>query len=258
MIDLRRNSNLPGLLVSVRNEAEALTALSAGAEVIDVKEPNHGSLGAADSATIAAVVRSIDGRAIVTAAMGELIDVVGPGPLSKLAPVPTGVALFKLGLADCARRPNWRAEWRDAISLLRGNGSNSPLPVAVVYADWQAASAPRPDEILDTAVQLHCPALLVDTWSKTNGDLFTHWPATELEAYIDRVRSKGIAVVLAGALAGDSFERAVQLRPDLVAVRGAACVQGRSGAVSAEKVRNLKKSIAAAVALSASATATRA
>lgn len=254
MIDLRRNSNLPGLLVSVRNEAEALTALTAGADVIDVKEPDRGSLGAADSTTIAAVVRAIGGRATVTAAMGELIDVIGAGSLSNLTPVPTGVVLFKLGLAGCARRPDRKADWRDAISQLRGNGSTAPQAVAVVYADWQAASAPPPDEVLDAAVEFRCPALLVDTWSKTDGDLFTHWPTAELEAFIHRVRSQQLAIVLAGALAGETFARAVRLNPDLVAVRGAACVQGRGGSVSEEKVRLLKNSLASAVTSTPAAT----
>ena len=40
-------SNSPGLLVSVRSAAEAITALEAGADVIDVKEPSRGALGAA-------------------------------------------------------------------------------------------------------------------------------------------------------------------------------------------------------------------
>ena len=45
------------LLVSVRNALEAEVALAGGAHVIDVKEPSHGSLGRADEATLAEVVR---------------------------------------------------------------------------------------------------------------------------------------------------------------------------------------------------------
>ena len=60
MLNLKRNSQLPGLLVSVRNVTEALTALEAGADVIDVKEPTRGSLGAADSATLAAIAQAVE------------------------------------------------------------------------------------------------------------------------------------------------------------------------------------------------------
>ena len=52
MIKLKLTNEAPGLLVSVRSAAEALAALAGGADVIDVKEPNQGSLGAADDDTI--------------------------------------------------------------------------------------------------------------------------------------------------------------------------------------------------------------
>ena len=40
---------MTGLLVSVRSASEARVALAAGVDVIDVKEPNRGSLGAAST-----------------------------------------------------------------------------------------------------------------------------------------------------------------------------------------------------------------
>ena len=52
MTKLKLSNETPGLLVSVRSAAEALSALAGGADVIDVKEPNRGSLGAADDETI--------------------------------------------------------------------------------------------------------------------------------------------------------------------------------------------------------------
>ena len=36
------------LLVSVRNASEARAAINGGADVIDIKEPDHGPLGMAD------------------------------------------------------------------------------------------------------------------------------------------------------------------------------------------------------------------
>lgn len=244
MIHLTLNSKTPGLLVSVRDPAEALTALDAGADVIDVKEPNRGPLGAADAETIVNVVRAVDGRAPVSAASGELNDLTPAVDRGQLQPVAGGVSLFKIGLAGCSRTPNWQSRWRSAIAALQGDGSTSAQPVAVVYADWQAAGAPNPDEVLKAAVELHCPALLIDTWDKAAGALFDHWTTNDLRAFLDRVRTRQLAVVLAGSLKGESFARAVQLAPDLVAVRGAACDVGRRGTVAAERVRALKQVIA--------------
>jgi uncharacterized protein (UPF0264 family) len=246
MIELKRNSQHAGLLVSVRDVAEALTALAAGADVIDVKEPTRGSLGAADSATLSVIVKAVNGRAPVTAAMGELSDLATSDALRTIEPIPSGVALFKIGLAGCNHVAHWQSRWRDAIAALRNSDATAlPQPVAVVYADWQSAGAPSPDDVLRAAVQLACPALLIDTWNKSAGSLFDHFPADHLRPFLDRARSQNLLVVLAGSLDGKSFDEAVQLLPDLVAVRTAACDAGRNGQISTTRVHDLKRSIAA-------------
>jgi uncharacterized protein (UPF0264 family) len=117
------------------------------------------------------------------------------------------------------------------------------LPVAVAYADWQLADAPPPDDVLRAAIELGCPALLIDTWDKSSGSLFDHWPRGQLGDYLELPRSRGLIVVLAGSLAGEIIADAAALGPDLVAVRAAACEGGRGGAVSAELVRELKQSL---------------
>jgi uncharacterized protein (UPF0264 family) len=273
MMRFKSDGSAPGLLVSVRNELEALEALAGGADVIDVKEPTRGSLGAADASTIAEVVYAVNGRAIVTAALGELIEfefnhasIEGCGmpsprsgvgmlnwnhahaakPREHATHVPLGISLFKFGLAGCREHANWAASWRNAFGRVLGNG-HAPLsrPVAVVYADWPAAHAPTPMEILNAAVQFGCPALLVDTWDKSSGSLFDHWPASELNGFADQVRSRDIRLVLAGSLMGAAIAEAARLSPDLIAVRTAACEGGRNGAVSRERVHGLKQWIAA-------------
>ena len=50
---------MTGLLVSVRDAKEAQQAVSGGADVIDVKEPAHGALGAADPTVWSQVRRAI-------------------------------------------------------------------------------------------------------------------------------------------------------------------------------------------------------
>jgi uncharacterized protein (UPF0264 family) len=235
----------PGLLVSVRSAAEALEALAGGADVIDVKEPKRGSLGAADASTVAKVVHAVSGRATVTAAMGELAEAASCDLQSRLASLPNGISLFKLGLAGCRDHPNWIGAWQDAIGhVIRNTRATACLPVAVVYADWEAAKAPNPIALLDAAIEACCPALLVDTWDKSSGSLFDHWPATELRSFVHEVRSRGISVVLAGSLVGNAVDAAARLGPDLIAVRTAACEGGRDGNVKRQRVRALKESIA--------------
>jgi (5-formylfuran-3-yl)methyl phosphate synthase len=242
MMDLKLSSDVPGLLVSVRNSSEALAALRGGADVIDVKEPSRGSLGAADRESIAAVVQTVGGQAIVSAACGELIDVVRMPNGDDQTLLPLGVSLFKIGLAGCAAVPDWSAVWQRAIEPIRASQASLEVrPVAVIYADWLAAGAPPPQEVLSAAMELGCPAILIDTWDKSQGALFNHWPLDDLQMFICEMRRQNLLVVLAGSLIGEGITAAAQLGPDLVAVRTAACDAGRSGTVSEQRVRNLKQ-----------------
>jgi uncharacterized protein (UPF0264 family) len=248
MMKFKSDDSFPGLLVSVRSASEALEALAGGADVIDVKEPTRGSLGAADESTIAEVVSAINGRATVTAALGELTDFQLADSETHAVSVPTGISLFKIGLAGCRKNTNWASSLQDAIRRLNGIGNGQApqsRPVAVVYADWRAANAPDPLQILHATVQFGCPALLVDTWDKSFGSLFDLWPAAELRHFADEVRSRGIRFVLAGSLTGAAIVEAARLGPDLIAVRTAACEGGRNGEVSRERVRKLKQLLTA-------------
>src|SRR5262249_54305435 len=67
-----RRTRRPRLLVSVRSAAEAIAAVEGGADLIDIKEPSHGSLGRADDAAVTAVLQAVGGRKPVSAAFGEL------------------------------------------------------------------------------------------------------------------------------------------------------------------------------------------
>jgi uncharacterized protein (UPF0264 family) len=223
-------------LVSVRSADEALAALAGGADVIDVKEPSRGALGAAGSATIAEVIQAVAGRVPATAAAGELVDFrpAHPSPIE-------GVALIKFGLAGCASRIGWQAEWRRAIETL----SRDAQPAAVVYADWQAAGAPDRDAVLLAAIELGCPALLVDTWGKRSGTLFDHWPGDDLATFVSLVRDQGLIVALAGSLSSSDIHEAASLGANFIAVRGSACVGGRDGAVSRERVAALRETLVA-------------
>ena len=161
MIKLKLSNETPGLLVSVRSAAEALTALAGGADVIDVKEPNRGSLGAADDNTISDIVRAVDGRAPVSAALGELVDLIDSPNGDRHGRLVDGVSLFKIGLARCATLNDWQARWQHATEAMVSTSSNrNAQPVAVVYADWRAAQSPSPHDILQCGdpVPLPCPA----------------------------------------------------------------------------------------------------
>ena len=61
-----------GMLASVMNLAEARQAYSGGADIIDLKDPNNGALGALSLTEIGAIVKAISGTVPVSATVGDL------------------------------------------------------------------------------------------------------------------------------------------------------------------------------------------
>ncbi len=222
----------PGLLVSVRNEFEAREAVAGGAYVIDVKEPAAGPLGAASVSVIGGVVKDLAGALPVTVATGEIGDAFPVGLL------PPGVFVAKLGLAGTGKG-RWRDEVRTWVSRLPPTVGGA----LVAYADWQAAQSPPPEEVLMQAAAIGCRGFVVDTWSKGGPCSLDLLGADDLRALIAGAIQRDLTVVLAGSLTRDRVAEALELRPTLLGVRGAACEGGRSGAVNRDLVRGIVRSI---------------
>jgi uncharacterized protein (UPF0264 family) len=223
------------LLVSVRNADEARAALAGGADLIDIKEPSNGALGAADPSVWRDVLAAINGRVPVSAALGELKDEAWRALIEHAH----GLAFVKAGLANASADFDWRAayaELRERLPI----GTNL---VAVAYADHLHADAPHVHEVLDAAIALRLPALLIDTFDKTRGDLWSALASPALEHVITRAHRAQVQVAIAGSLSLSSFNAAADLAPDWLAVRGAACLGGRDGVVAADLVAALKTSV---------------
>ena len=148
------------LLVSMREMYPKHEALAAGADLIDMKEPLHGALGAVDAGTMQGIVAAVAGRVPISAALGEL-----HGPVSRVLPaqLPKEVSFAKFGLAGCAGCADWPALLKSSLARLPAETSG----VAVIYADWFHAGAPDPAHVLSVATQTPCRAVLVDTWDKS-------------------------------------------------------------------------------------------
>jgi hypothetical protein len=237
----------PSLLVSVRNLDEARAAIEGGCDRLDVKEPSRGPLGKADAgvmAEIAAFARKgidRDNDISCSVALGEIDetqDATGPFLL------PRGVSDIKLGPARLGSRESWAKGWRRATERVHGEDPRSVRRVAVAYADWQAAGAAAPEEILDAAIAARADAFLVDTYSKSSGNLLEALAPEELKRLGATTREAGMLLALAGSLRMEHLPALVDVYPDVIAVRGAACEEGhRSARVSSACVARLKAAI---------------
>ena len=112
--------------------------------------------------------------------------------------------------------------------------------VAAGFADFERAGAPSPRDLPALAAAAGADGCLLDTAVKDGRGLF-HWlDDAALAAFVEACRVHGLFSALAGSLQEEDLARLAPLGPDLVGVRGAACVGDRvGGRVDADRVRAL-------------------
>jgi len=223
---------MTGLLVSVRSAEEARAALLGGADIIDVKEPRYGSLGAASVEVWKEVAAVVADEALLSIALGELSDF---DPL-QAAQLPAKTHYAKIGLAGCANLPDWPERWQQAWACL----STDVERVAVCYVDQQQAEAPDWQQILQQAVGASCKCLLLDTFDKRAGNLFRHWSERQLADVVAQAAADGLFVVAGGSIQGQHQPILAATGVRLMAVRGAVCRGARTGPLEADLVKQLR------------------
>jgi len=231
---------MTGLLVSVRDEAEAAVAFRGGVGLLDVKEPLQGSLGAAEWPVWKSIAKLCDKWQIpMSVAVGELSD---PATLDRCGDIPLGTTYAKCGLSGMRSVANWQDRWQQFVAALpRGT-----QPVLVHYADSTTADSPCFEAVMELLATDQPRALLIDTFGKVDGKgLLQFVEMDALEAVREATLAKNQLLVLAGSLRLDDLEVLGELVPDWVAVRGAVCANGRTSEVCEERVQTWVKRVAA-------------
>lgn len=229
-----------GLLVSVRNQAEATAAMAGGADWIDLKEPRAGALGAVDPAIATQVAQFVNNRCPLSAALGEL-ETWKNTSAPKLLEVP-GISYVKLGLSGYGPTRDWKAIWKNSDAEISATGKSL---VAVAYVDWKAADAPSPEEVIFCAANSLARCLLIDTFDKGAGSTLECLHREGLQQIVQQAKSHKLKVVLAGKIYGEQLSSLPLESTDMLAVRGAVCPSGRESSVEQQLVARLKAAIEA-------------
>ncbi|MFO0975207.1 MAG: (5-formylfuran-3-yl)methyl phosphate synthase [Planctomycetaceae bacterium] len=222
-------SSSPQFLVSVRNANECEAAVFGGADIIDVKEPANGPLGMADGRTLQAIrdrLTTLDTAAPFSIALGEISDWFEGPALRRGADLLAeeichlNSEYLKLGLTG---RAAWREDWAKVRELPFGRVTW----VAVAYADFSRCDAPSPEEVLAEGRKTGCGVLLIDTFRKDGSSLLDWMERDRMKRIQIETSAAGMKLALAGKVTTESLPDILEICPDIVAVRGAVCEQGR-------------------------------
>ena len=240
----------PLLLVSVRSPDEARAAIAGGCDLLDIKEPGRGSLGAADPEVVSAICGAVESAVPVSVALGELSDWPADRPPFAL---PAAITYAKLGLSGCKNDAAWATRWRALRERFDDDAGRALDWIAVLYADG-AAEPPDAALLIDLAATTGCRGLLVDTYLKDGRTVFDHVPIGTLSAWSTATRAAGLLFAVAGSIRLEDIPCALAVNPDIIAVRSAACVTAsRTSPISTPAVHRLKSTLLATVSTAANA-----
>jgi uncharacterized protein (UPF0264 family) len=216
-------------LASVTDVDEAHIALQAGVDLIDLKNPLQGALGALPTATIARIVGHVAGRRPVSATVGDL-PMHADSLLHAVESVAaTGVDIIKVGLFPAITQ-------RGCVQALAQATARGIRLIAVYLAD-----RPVPWDV-EALAEAGFYGAMLDTASKQGGTLRDVLSLAQVADFVAQGRQSGLFVGLAGSLGVADIAPLSALQPHYLGFRGALCKAGsRTEAIEPERVLALRR-----------------
>jgi uncharacterized protein (UPF0264 family) len=205
---------MTGLLTSVNSLPEALLALAAQVDIIDLKQPSQGALGALPITEVRQIVQAIGGRCPISATVGDLPmqpEIVCQAVQAMAA---TGVDYVKIGFFP-------GGDWLGTLQQLDAlNATRTVRLIAVLFADTEADFA-----VIPLLKNHGFTGVMLDTMDKGNGALTTIMPLSVICQFVNQSQSLGLLCGLAGSLRLADIAGLLLLQADYLGFRGALCVQ---------------------------------
>ena len=225
------------LLVSVIDAAEASLAVAGGVDIVDVKNPAEGSLGAPAPGVIEEVRREVPAELPVSVALGDLPALPGTAALAAVGAARCGAAYVKVGL--------WGASTEDeAVAMLRAALDGGVPVVAGAYADAERVETRPldPRALVSAAQRAGVAGCLLDTAVKDGRGLLDWRGPDALAALVAEAHAAGLEVALAGALRAEDLPVIRDTGADIAGVRSAACRDGRrTAAIDPGRIARLRE-----------------
>ena len=228
------------VLISPKDESEAKAAVNGGADIIDVKNPDEGSLGANFPWVIRQVRNLVPYSIEVSATIGDFPHLPGSASLAALGAAVSGANYVKVGLKGSKTRDEAIFLMQHVTRAVKEYNIKAKVVLAG-YADYHRAKTLDPFLLPEVAGSAGCDVVMVDTFIKDGKRLFDFMDEACCKRFIDKGHEKDLEVALAGSIKLQDIPILKRTGADIIGIRGAACSHGDrlAGAIQAENVRAL-------------------
>jgi (5-formylfuran-3-yl)methyl phosphate synthase len=218
------------LLVSPASIEEAKHTLAA--DIVDVKRPEEGSLGA----SFPWIIRGIKNltNKPVSAAIGDFEYKPGGASLTALGAAAAGADYIKIGLMFNGKE---KAETLiNAVTRAVKDTYPEKSVVISAYSDWERLDTISPAEMSPLVAKAGADIAMVDTGIKDGRSTFEFMDESELSLFTNRNRTLGLKTALAGSLKFPDIVTLKRINPDIIGVRGMVCGGDRTATVQEQLV----------------------
>ena len=219
------------LLVSPSSISEAHCSIAA--DIIDVKKPSEGSLGA----NFPWVIREIKSFAKkpVSAAIGDFPYKPGGASLAAYGAACAGADYVKIGLAFPGKD-----QARDVIAAVtKAVKDEFPEKFVVIagYSDYERMGSISPFEIAPLTAACGADYVMVDTGIKDGRSTFSFMDEATLIRFTEGNRALGLGTALAGSLVFADIDALKRINPEIIGVRGMVCGGDRNATIREDLVK---------------------
>ena len=222
------------LLISVKNVKETLIVLDAGVDIIDLKDPDNGALGALDIDTSANILQAISGTAIVSATtivsatVGEHHASLNDLIFDIRTRVEIGADIVKIAVSELFYESDFLIE----MAKLTNEGVKI---VAVFFADESIDL-----NLLKKSQQMGFFGVMLDTKYKQQ-NLLQSLTTNDLQIFTQKCNQHQLQYGFAGSLKSHDIENLMKFNPTYIGFRGGVCENNiRKSALSPCKVLEVK------------------
>ncbi len=221
---------MTGMLASVNSLEEAQLVLKTSVDIIDLKNPKLGALGALPIETVSEIVQAMGQKKRVSATVGDLP--MHPEIIFSAvsAMVDTGVDYIKVGFFP-------GGDWQGCLFKLKPLTQESQI-IAVIFADTQ------PDfSVIKAIKEAGVSGVMLDTMDKSQGSLTQVMSLDNIKAFVSLAKQSQLLCGLAGSLKVDGIPVLLELEADYLGFRGALCEKhDRTAKLSLESIHVLLQS----------------
>jgi hypothetical protein len=231
------------LLISVINREEAINAMNGGTDILDIKNPKEGSLGANFPWVIQSISNEVDTmtkNVEISATIGDAPYKPGTMALAALGCTTSGVDYVKVGLFGTSTEAQ-ATEVMKAVSKAVKDYNSDVKVVCAGYSDAYRINSVPPSAIPNIALASGADIAMLDTGVKDGKSLLEFMSMEQLAEFTAQCHDQGLWAALAGSLKEEHIKKLLPLHPDVIGVRSVVCTSfdRLNGKLDPKKVKDL-------------------